>query len=473
MRVSENRRYLEQNGRPFFYLADTAWKLFTAPDEADARHYLRTRQAQGFSVIMPVLATERARGEEGERSAFLEDDPDRPDEAFFARVDRLVADANALGLWMALLPAWGSYVGGAGRDQPVLDAVKARRYGAYVGRRYQDRDVIWVNGGDRRVTGEREAATWRALAQGLKEGDGGAHVMTFHPPGLQGGGHSSLWFHEDDWLDFNLLQTGVRYLEEDLCGHYLADYQRRPTKPYLDGETRYENSHRNFSLPRPMGPKITAYHVRQAAYYAMLCGAAGHTYGCRDVWSFYVPSERPPTRCVDMHWRQALHLPGARQLQHWRALFERYPWHRLVPDAPGPEAGGQGAEGSREGAQREGRWEQAFGQGVGRGRLITHGAWDGTANLSTPAAIADDGSFALIYLPQPMPVWVDLDQVGGPGAAVDALWFDPRTGEERYEGRYAAGGEGREARLFPPGDEQAPDWVLVLRAVGNTEGQPR
>ncbi|HEX2517115.1 MAG TPA: DUF4038 domain-containing protein, partial [Chloroflexota bacterium] len=35
MRVSENRRYLEQNGRPFFYLADTAWKLFTAPDEAD------------------------------------------------------------------------------------------------------------------------------------------------------------------------------------------------------------------------------------------------------------------------------------------------------------------------------------------------------------------------------------------------------------------------------------------------------
>ena len=314
MRVSENRRYLEQNGRPFFYLADTAWKLFTAPDEADARHYLRTRQAQGFSVIMPVLATERARGEEGERSAFLEDDPDRPDEAFFARVDRLVADANALGLWMALLPAWGSYVGGAGRDQPVLDAEKARRYGAYVGRRYQDRDVIWVNGGDRRVTGEREAATWRALAQGLKESDGGAHVMTFHPPGSAGRGHSSLWFHEDDWLDFNLLQTGVRYLEEDLCGHYLADYQRRPTKPYLDGETRYENSHRNFSLPRPMGPKITAYHVRQAAYYAMLCGAAGHTYGCRDVWSFYGPSERPPTRCVDMHWRQALHLPGARQL---------------------------------------------------------------------------------------------------------------------------------------------------------------
>ncbi len=476
MRVSGNRRYLEQNGRPFFYLADTAWKLFTAPDEADARHYLRTRQAQGFSVIMPVLATERTRGEEGERSAFLEDDPDRPDEAFFARVDRLVADANALGLWMALLPAWGSYVGGAGRDQPVLDAEKARRYGAYVGRRYQDRDVIWVNGGDRRVTGEREAATWRALAQGLKEGDGGAHVMTFHPPGLQGGGHSSLWFHEDDWLDFNLLQTGVRYLEDDLCGHYLADYQRRPTKPYLDGETRYENSHRNFSLPRPMGPKITAYHVRQAAYYAMLCGAAGHTYGCRDVWSFYVPSERPPTRCVDMPWRQALHLPGARQLQHWRALFERYPWHRLVPDAPGPEAGGQGAEGSPGGSAARGSLGAGLRAGCGARapdhpwRLGRHGQ---------PQHPRGDRGRRLVrpHLSPPADAGVGRPR---PGRRARRCRGRPvvrpphRRGALRGSLRSeAAGGEGREARLFPPGDEQAPDWVLVLRAVGNTGGQPR
>jgi hypothetical protein len=457
VRVSENRRHLVHDGRPFFYLADTAWKLFTAPSEDEARHYLRTRREQGFSVIMPVLATERARGEEGERSAFLDDDPDRPDEAFFARVDRLVDDANALGLWMALLPTWGSYVGGGRRDRPVLDAANARRYGAYVGRRYRGRDVIWVNGGDRAVAGEGEAAVWRALAAGVREGDGGEHVMTFHPPGLQNGGHSSRWFHDDDWLDFNLLQTGVRYLEDDLCGHYLADYNRLPVKPYLDGETRYENSHRNFTMPRPAGPKITAYHVRQAAYYAALCGAAGHTYGCRDVWSFYVPSERPPTRCVDTDWRRAIQLPGARQLRHWRTLLERYPWHRLVPDQPDLAAragGGRGAAG-------EPRWEQPFGQALGSGRLITHGAWDGTGNVSTPAAIADDASFALLYLPLPMPLWVDLSRIAG--AAVDALWFDPRTAEERLIGRYA--GRAEPVRFFPPGDETAPDWVLVLRAA--------
>ena len=47
--------------------------------------------------------------------------------------------------------------------------------------------------------------------------------------------------------------TDVRGRAVD-CGHYLADYNRQPTKPYLDGETRYENSHRNFTMPRPAGP---------------------------------------------------------------------------------------------------------------------------------------------------------------------------------------------------------------------------
>ena len=185
--------------------------------------------------------------------------------------------------------------------------------------------------------------------------------MTFHPPGLQGGGHSSLWFHEDDWLDFNLLQTGVRYLEDDLCGHYLADYQRRPTKPYLDGETRYENSHRNFSHAPPHGAQDHGLPRAPGGVLRHALRRAGHTYGCRDVWSFYVPSERPPTRCVDMHWRQALHLPGARQLQHWRALFERYPWHRLVPDVPDLGAREQGAEGEPAGGAGRARGARGAG----------------------------------------------------------------------------------------------------------------
>jgi hypothetical protein len=458
MNVSANGRYLEHEGKPFFYLADTAWKLLTVPTEAEADVYLRTRKEQGFTVVMPVVATEIARGEEGELSAFEDNDPSRPNERFFARADRIVRRANELGLWVALLPAWGSYVGGSDRDRPILDEAAARRYGEYVGRRYRSANVIWVNGGDRNVRDAQQLAAWRALAAGLRAGDTtGQHVMSFHPPGLRpepkDSGTSGRWFHDDDWLDFNMLQTGLRFLEEDQCARYLAEYTRKPggggganggegrPKPFVDGETRYENSHRNFSMPNPTGPKIRAHHVRQAAYYAILCGALGHTYGCRDVWSFYVPSDRPPTRCVDTHWQTAIHFPGAEQLRHWRRLFETYPWYRLAPDLPTNTC-----------------QSGTLGGGRNEGALVTMGAWDGTGNIRTPAALADDGSFALVYLPQPMPVWVDMARING--HAVDCLWYDPRTGEERPIRRLY---EKREVRFFPPGDEHEPDWVLVLR----------
>ena len=70
-------------------------------------------------------------------------------------------------------------------------------------------------------------------------------------------------------------------IRESLCQMLLQDYNRAPVKPFLDGETRYEHSHRYFGRKGPCGVRMTPKRVRQAAYYAMLCGAMGHTYGCR------------------------------------------------------------------------------------------------------------------------------------------------------------------------------------------------
>jgi hypothetical protein len=59
-----------------------------------------------------------------------------------------------------------------------------------------------VDGGDREPTGFEDV--YRALAHGLRAGDGGAHLISYHPRGWT---HSSQWFHDDDWLDFNMIQT--------------------------------------------------------------------------------------------------------------------------------------------------------------------------------------------------------------------------------------------------------------------------
>src|SRR5688572_14224689 len=59
LKVSENQRYLvTADGKPFFYLADTAWELFHRLNRAEADLYLRNRAAKGFTVIQAVVLGE-------------------------------------------------------------------------------------------------------------------------------------------------------------------------------------------------------------------------------------------------------------------------------------------------------------------------------------------------------------------------------------------------------------------------------
>jgi hypothetical protein len=247
-------------------------------------------------------------------------------------------------------------------------------------------------------------------------------LITYHPTAVHS---SSQWFHDASWIDFHMWQTSTR-LQIDYCQTLLADYFRTPIKPFLDGETRYEHSHRFFYTTPPCGVRMTSKRVRQAAYYAMLCGAMGHTYGCRDVWSFYVPSDQPPGRDIDTYWRDAIHFPAAEQLRYLRQVFTDYPWHALVPDQDG--------------------------------LLVVHGSDEG--NLRIQGALAEDNRYAVIYIPDDMPVWVDLSRLGG--AAVDARWYDPTTGRYSFIQRYT---DKAVTCLYWAENPAEQDHVLVLSSV--------
>jgi hypothetical protein len=59
LRASADGRHLVQaDGRPFFYLADTAWSLFHRLTREEADLYLRNRAAKGFTVIQAVALSE-------------------------------------------------------------------------------------------------------------------------------------------------------------------------------------------------------------------------------------------------------------------------------------------------------------------------------------------------------------------------------------------------------------------------------
>lgn len=50
--VDATKTYLQENGKPFFWLGDTGWELFHKLSREEAVHYLDVRQQQGFNVIM-------------------------------------------------------------------------------------------------------------------------------------------------------------------------------------------------------------------------------------------------------------------------------------------------------------------------------------------------------------------------------------------------------------------------------------
>ena len=59
LRVAANCRYLEyDDGRPFFYLGDTAWELFHRLNREQADAYLQDRAAKRFTVIQAVALAE-------------------------------------------------------------------------------------------------------------------------------------------------------------------------------------------------------------------------------------------------------------------------------------------------------------------------------------------------------------------------------------------------------------------------------
>ena len=148
---------------------------------------------------------------------------------YWDHVDYIVDQANARGLYIAMLPSWGRWVNSGRGDEPLLTPANAQTYGEFLGKRFGKKGVIWILGGDRSPAGFE--GTWRALAKGIAIGVAGkedysAVLMSFHPRGSE---TSSTWFHNDEWLDFNMQQTGHGLAEKTTSwARITADYDADP-----------------------------------------------------------------------------------------------------------------------------------------------------------------------------------------------------------------------------------------------------
>ena len=117
LKVSDNGRFLvTEDGRPFFWLGDTAWELFHRLTREEAARYLDNRAALGFTVVQAVVLAEL----DGLRTPnayghlpLVNDDPTRPAvrpgprNDYWDHVDEIVRMANERAIYIGMLPTWG------------------------------------------------------------------------------------------------------------------------------------------------------------------------------------------------------------------------------------------------------------------------------------------------------------------------------------------------------------------------------
>lgn len=433
IRVSPDHRYLvNANGQSFFWLADTAWELFHRTNKAEAEMYFKKRAAQGFNVIQAVALAELDVLNVPNRNGDLplsNNDPTLPNEAYFRYLDTLIDMAAAHGLYIALLPTWGDklFKDRWGKGPEIFNTENAKIYGRWIGNRYRNRsNIIWIIGGDRDPRdGSHDVTVWRSMAAGIEEGVGGTDqaFMTFHPQPEHIEASSSRWFHEDNWLDMNMLQTG-HCDDTPVWQRMESDWKKLPVKPFLNGEAIYEEMPVCFDA-KNLG-YASAWDVRRAAYQSVFAGACGHTYGCGPVIFF---SEKAGHFFADLHqWQDALDLPAANQMRYLKALMESRPSAGRTPD-------------------------QSILQSEG------HNAFD---HLS---AIRGDG-FAFIYTAHGLPVTVNMGKISG--KKISAHWYDPRTGKATPAGIFDNKGWQTFAPpyVWSPVPDHRTDLVLILDDVG-------
>ncbi|OMP80361.1 glycoside hydrolase family 140 protein [[Flexibacter] sp. ATCC 35208] len=417
LKVSKDGHFFQtSDGQPFFWLGDTGWLLFTNLNESEVDHYLADRQHKGFNVIQVMLLPKLAAVNQKGDSALLKNNIAEPQKKYFDFVATVVDKAAAKGLYLALVPVWGSPV-----KEGKVSPAAAATYAHFLATRFHDKkNIIWLNGGD--IKGSDSSAVWNAIGNTLHKEDS-VHLMTFHP---RGRAQSSDWFHHAAWLNFNMFQSGhQRYNQdttkrkygEDNFRYVQADYKRTPAKPVLDGEPSYESIPQG--LHDPKEPYWSDKDVRRYAYWSVFAGGAGFTYGHNSVIQFHKAKEKGVYGVREVY-TDALNAPGAGQMKYLKQLLLSRSYFDRVPD--------QSLLAKDTGTQHQ-------------RILATRGK-----------------TYAFYYTATGRSIPVQLGKIEA--GYIKASWYDPRTGYTSRIGTFPNKG----VKVFdPPGkEEEGNDWVLIL-----------
>ena len=105
LHASKNGRYLvDKNNNPFFYQAETPWRIFINLNEKEMAELMDIRIRQGFNVIQTMALTLET-NVNGDKP-FESNDFTKPNLAYFEHILKGIRLAEQKGLLVGLVPVW-------------------------------------------------------------------------------------------------------------------------------------------------------------------------------------------------------------------------------------------------------------------------------------------------------------------------------------------------------------------------------
>lgn len=412
--VSDDGRHLvDQRGNPILVRGDSPWSLMTDLTQAEGETFFADRERRDVNaVLVSLLGAEDNGGPDDDGTTrdgikpFIDGDITRWNEAYWQRARAHVRSAADHGITVLLYPV-DSWVLGTSFDPD--DTAQCSEYGRMVADHFADLpNVLWMAGGDYLPEGDRETGTDAdrcidAVLEGIRStGDE-------RPFSIQMGAGLPMTSTDDPYwrgrVDWNFVYTyGPTYRV------VARAHEHEPAIPTIFGEGNYERENNQDN------PETTDETLRRQTAWALTSGAAGDIYGSDD-WEFV------------QGWQSRLGAPGLSDVGHVRDVFADLRWWELAPDG------------------------DFITSGEGRPITVDDRMTDVLDSDLATAAVAPDGSAAVVYVPTTRTITIEDSDLADP---VTAVWVDPSTGDERPTGvRSTYRTPGPNAA----GDE---DWLLVF-----------
>jgi len=315
------------DGKPFFYLACTAWNgaLRSTAEEWD--RYLKQRVETGYSAIQLVTTQWRGCEKSSEGlSAFEGSGRISINPGFFRLIDEKIDRVNEFGLVAMPVILW-ALQNGSGRELSpgyYLPDDQAILLAKYIVARYGGNHVIWALGGDGIYTGSYEQR-WKTIGKAVFDGKSQGLVAQ-HPCGRSWIGEV---YKDEPWLDIVGYQSShskeagtVNWITK---GPMSQDWQNLPARPLINLEPNYEE----------IQPDINAKDVRNASYWSLFATPiSGITYGANGIWPWLREGEKILNHSDapwTSSWDKSINLPGSLQMGYLAQFIRKFEWWNLYP----------------------------------------------------------------------------------------------------------------------------------------------